>query len=94
MDAVSRLCSWYERQCTNDWHEDHGIRIDTLDNPGWSLKIDLKGTPLYERNFQEIQIERSQHDWILARKNGDIFESFGGPMALDEMIKIFLTWAE
>ena len=94
MDAVSRLCSWYERQCTNDWHEDQGIRIDTLDNPGWSLKIDLKGTPLYERDFQQIQIDRSDHDWILARKNGDIFESFGGPMALDEMIKIFLTWAE
>jgi hypothetical protein len=94
MDTVSRLCVWYELQCADDWHEDHGIRIDTLDNPGWSLKIDLKGTSLYDRDFQEIRIERTDHDWITARKNGDTFESFGGPKALDEMIQVFLIWAE
>lgn len=94
MNAVSKLCEWYELQCADDWHEDHGIRIDTLDNPGWSLKIDLKGTRLYEKNFAEIRIERSELDWITARRNNDIFEAFGGPMSLNEMIEIFVAWVE
>ncbi|MBC7148140.1 MAG: immunity 53 family protein [Rhizobium sp.] len=94
MDAVSKLCAWYELQCVDDWHEDHGIKIGTLDNPGWSMKIDLEGTALCERPFQEIQIERTDRDWVFARKDGSTFEAFGGPMALDEMIKIFLAWAE
>ncbi|HLP69831.1 MAG TPA: immunity 53 family protein [Rhizobium sp.] len=94
MDAVSRLCAWYERQCADDWHEDHGIRIDTLDNPGWSLKVDLKGTPLCEKDFQELRAERSDRDWITVRKNGDTFEGFCSPKALNEMIRVFLSWAE
>ncbi|WP_115670590.1 immunity 53 family protein [Ciceribacter selenitireducens] len=94
MDAVSRLCAWYELQCVDDWQEDHQIKIGTLDNPGWWMKIDLEGTSLCERTFQEIQIERTDRDWVVARKDGSTFEAFGGPMALDEMIEIFLSWAE
>jgi hypothetical protein len=78
MDSVSRLCAWFERQCANDWHEDRGIKIDTLDNPGWSMKIDLRGTSLQEKVFHELRIERSDRDWFVARKNSELFEAFGG----------------
>lgn len=94
MDAISRLCSWYERQAINDWHEDHGVRIATLDNPGWSLKVDLEGTFLQGRAFQDVQIDRSDDDWVRVRRNGDVFEAFGGPSNLNEMIESFLSWAE
>ncbi|MCA6123258.1 hypothetical protein J6500_15335 [Bradyrhizobium sp. WSM 1704] len=39
-------------------------------------------------------IERSGRDWIVARRNHEIFEAFGGPMNLGEMIEIFLVWAD
>lgn len=94
MDTVARLCAWYDSQSVNDWHEDHGIKIDTLDNPGWSFKIDLDGTYLHEKEFQEIHLERSDDDWISARRSGDVFEAFGGPKNLNEMIEVFLVWAE
>ncbi|MCA6123259.1 hypothetical protein J6500_15340 [Bradyrhizobium sp. WSM 1704] len=55
MDVISSLCAWYARQCTNEWHEDRGVKIDTLDNPGWSLKIDLRGTVIQEKLFQEVR---------------------------------------
>ena len=94
MDTVSRLSAWYERQCVNDWHEDHGVKIDTLDNPGWSIKIDLERTSASGKVFQEIRIERSDRDWIVARKSGEIFEGFGGPTNLGEIIETFLNWAD
>jgi phosphopantothenoylcysteine synthetase/decarboxylase len=94
MSNILKLCRWYESHWIEDIHEDVGIKIDTLDNPGWSLMIDLDGSELHKRAFNEIKIERSEHDWIVARREGDVFEAFGGPMNLDEMIGIFLVWAE
>ncbi len=94
MDTVSKLCNWYERQCVEDWHEDSGVTISTLDNPGWSLKIDLRRTTLQEKTFQNIQTNRSDRDWISICRNGDVFEAFGGLNNLNEMIKIFLDWTE
>ncbi|RUM27131.1 rhodanese-related sulfurtransferase [Rhizobium vallis] len=94
MDAVSRLCAWFERQCIDEWHEDRGIKIDTIDNPGWSMKADLKGTVLQGKEFEEVRVERSERDWFVARRNGQTFEAFGGPTNLTEMIESFLAWAE
>jgi hypothetical protein len=94
MDTISRLCAWFARQCVNEWHEDRGVKIDTLDNPGWSIKIDLVGTSLQEKAFEEFRVERSDRDWVVARRNAELFEAFGGPMNLNEMIESFLMWAE
>lgn len=94
MDIISKLCTWYEGQWVEDLHEDVGINISTLDNPGWSLKIDLKETTLEGRSFQEVRIDRSDRDWLVARRNGNVFEAFGGPINLNEMIESFLIWAE
>lgn len=94
MSIISRLCIWFERQCVGDWSEDRGIKIDTLDNPGWSLKIDLLGTTLENREFETIQVKKTDCDWFIARRAGDTFESFGGPRNLDDMIESFLAWAE
>jgi len=94
MDAISRLCTWYERQCTDEWHEDHGVSIETLDNPGWRIKVDLEGTSIEAKPFQEIEINRSDRDWVVARRHGNIFEAFGGPKNLGEMIEAFLSWAD
>ncbi|TCQ16656.1 immunity protein 53 of polymorphic toxin system [Rhizobium sp. PP-CC-3G-465] len=94
MDSITRLCAWFQRHSFGDWHEDHGIIIDTLDNPGWSLKIDLEGTELCDRQFSEIELNRSERDWLTARKSGNCFEAFGGPMNLEEMLRAFLAWTE
>ncbi|MDR0779582.1 MAG: immunity 53 family protein [Pseudomonadales bacterium] len=94
MDNITKLCAWFSRQCVDGWHEDCGVKIDTLDNPGWSIKIDLKNTNMEHEKFQEVKIDRSDSDWIFARRNGDVFEAFGGVMNLGEMIEKFLIWAE
>ena len=36
---LSYLTAWFARQCDGDWEHDLGIRIETLDNPGWAVDI-------------------------------------------------------
>ena len=41
MNSLEWLQSWYAAQCNDTWEHDHGITIDTLDNPGWHVRIDV-----------------------------------------------------
>ena len=49
-DNLLWLMNWYAQQCDGDWEHENGIKIGTLDNPGWYIKIMLGGTEL-EANF-------------------------------------------
>ncbi|BFV59917.1 hypothetical protein KCMC57_up50210 [Kitasatospora sp. CMC57] len=46
LDPLGFLTAWYTAQCDGDWEHEYGIRIETLDNPGWSVEVDLEGTGL------------------------------------------------
>jgi hypothetical protein len=46
MNALQWLQVWYKSQCNGDWEHQHGIKINTLDNPRWDLKIDIYNTDL------------------------------------------------
>ncbi|PYJ29620.1 MAG: hypothetical protein DMF24_09765 [Verrucomicrobia bacterium] len=50
-----RLQRWYKAQCDGDWEHSYGVSIGTLDNPRWSLKIDLVDTPLQDKSFTEVK---------------------------------------
>ncbi len=56
------------------------------------MKIDLIDTDLEEVEFSDVKIDRSDTDWIVARRAENVFEAFGGVGNLDEMIHVFLTW--
>lgn len=45
---------WYEAQCDGDWEHDYGVEINTLDNPGWMVKVDLTGTSLEGASFATV----------------------------------------
>ena len=105
-DLIKRLEIWYDSQCDGEWEHSWGVHIDTLDNPGWRLEVDLEGKPLAQRPFQEVKRHRSESDWIecrvLARYDairtdrvgGVHFEGFGGTGNLTELLTVFLDWAE
>jgi len=100
MDSLALLQKWYLQQCDEDWEHSYGIRIDTLDNPGWNMEIDLAGTELEGRPFEPVhygmfeEAETSGNDWIFCKVEGDKFSAAGGPLKLDEIINVFLRWAE
>lgn len=89
---ISDLEQWYLAQCNGDWEHQYGVKIDTLDNPGWILRVDLNGTPAELRQLDGKKIERSEHDWILYRVEDKQFVAFAGPKNLNEAIDTFLRW--
>ena len=94
MTELEQLQEWFARQCDASWEHQYGVAISTLDNPGWSLKVDLKATDLAEQAFDEVKIDRSESDWLVMRKSADAFEAFGGIGNLGEMIRALLDWQQ
>ena len=41
LDLIKQLENWYNSRCDGDWEHEFGIKIDTLDNPGWKITIDI-----------------------------------------------------
>jgi hypothetical protein len=39
MDEFSELQDWYAAHCNGEWEHQHGVVIESLDNPGWWVKI-------------------------------------------------------
>ncbi|MHB9089755.1 MAG: immunity 53 family protein [Thermoleophilia bacterium] len=94
MSVLKKLEKWFFSECNGDWEHTYGIKITTLDNPGWMIVIDLKETELFEKMHEEKRVERSEHDWIHLKIEHGKYKSYGGPENLEEMIKLFLEWAE
>ncbi len=64
MDALSILEKWYSAQSNGDWEHQYAVHIDTLDNPGWVLEIDLAGTDAEDCFLKRVVIQRSETDWF------------------------------
>jgi len=91
--SFSKLQSWYLAQCDGDWEHDERVRINTLDNPGWRLWVNLADTELAGRELQRVQVERSDSDWVNYRADGRVFDAACGPLNLDEVVSVFVSWA-
>jgi hypothetical protein len=102
-DNLSWLSQWYLSQCDNDWEHSYGVKIDTLDNPGWSLKIDLTDTTMQGRAFERVEHGEPSGDleewqrtgsWWVARVEGDAFDLACGPLDLSAAVGVFRRWVE
>jgi len=93
-DSFSWLQEWYRRQADGDWEHQYGIKIETIDNPGWSVGIDLSETDLALVPFSGVEIERTESDWVHCRVEGEKFNIACGPGNLNEALNIFRRWVE
>ncbi|WP_143316933.1 Imm53 family immunity protein [Clostridium sp. HBUAS56017] len=55
MNMIKLLQDWYNRNCNGDWEHSYGVNIGTLDNPGWTVDIDLIGTSLENEKFNKVK---------------------------------------
>ena len=94
MTVTQRLQEWFRTECNGDWEHQYGVKIQTLDNPGWMVDIDLVDTALERRQFSSLVEERSEDNWIHCKIEGGVFKGRGGPGNLDELLLTFLAWAE
>ena len=100
MTALEELQSWYLSQCNEDWEHTYGIEIGTLDNPGWSLSVELTDTTIDGKPYTEFSYgvgdnaEASGNNWLITKIESNKFIGYGGPHKLQELITIFLAWAK
>lgn len=94
MNSLTELQNWYASNCDEEWEHYYGVQIETLDNPGWSIKVDLVGTNLEDHSFSEINCETSEEDWYFCRVTANQFEGVGDPGKLELLINTFLNWAK
>ena len=84
MNEVQKIQKWYRTQCNGDWEHRYGIEIESLDNPGWKVVIDLTETEL-----EKLEFKKSGYELVATAKlpetigcfvrAGDKFVGVGGP---------------
>ena len=97
------LMAWYESHCNGEWEHHNGISLESLDNPGWLLAVDLKGTALETTPFQPVA-EGNPHQswwpgeawpcWWDVKRVEDRFMGACGAKDLGRVLAIFRHWAE
>lgn len=91
---LGRIERWYQSNCNGDWEHDWRIRISTLDNPGWSVWINLQDTYEEPIAMESLEVERSDSDWWRCWLKGSVFEAVGGTGNLGEILQHFADWIE
>lgn len=95
--------NWYAQQCDGEWEHEFGVKIESQDNPGWGVYVDLGEASALAKPFPDISITRSDLNWLhCTLKSGTIsgspeieyvhFVGFGGPGNLDELLQIALDY--
>jgi len=84
------LSEWYDKNCDNDWEHYYGIKIETIDNPGWSIIIDIKNFPSEKiQSIPWIFVENTEIDWYGYKIEQGKFEASGDPLKLEFLINLF-----
>ena len=100
MSTLTRLQAWYSRYCDEVWEHKHGVVIESCDNPGWWVKVDLAGTPLQSRPFAEVEqgVDREGFPlgprWMHCRVVRGVWHGAGDETQLEQVLERFLAWAE
>ena len=105
MNTLEEIQNWYKMNCDGDWEHTYGVTIETLDNPGWAVKIELTDTLLEDMEFKAIENGDSEimlsvigdgvyndNVWIKCYKEDSVWTGMGSPDKLEEILKVFLKW--
>ena len=92
--ALERLEDWYVSRCNGLWEHGFGVTIETLDNPGWSLRVDLVDTDLKDKPLDRVEQHDSEHEWWACWREDGQFRGVGGPQMLERLVDFFITWSD
>lgn len=92
-DLLERIEAWYASRCDGEWEHRWGVQIETLDNPGWLVRIDLTGTSLADVPFETRENMESEDAWLECGIRDGQWVGAGGPRMLRRILAEFLDWA-
>jgi len=82
------LQDWYANQCDGDWEHEHGVKINTLDNPGWDINIDIINTG-FKKDLPWKHFEIADNNWFGYKIENGYFNASGDPAKLEFLIQVF-----
>lgn len=94
MNDIAWLEAWYQHNCDGNWEHSYGVKIETLDNPGWHVKIDLSETNYAGLKSEELRQDADNDDWLSCSITNGIFNGYGDCKKLGVIIHIFRKWIE
>jgi Immunity protein 53 len=103
--ALKWLQGWYRAQCDGDWEHQSGLAIQSLDNPGWLLSVDLIGTDCEAAAVPQVVMVRGEPpseengnqgsgEWMLCEVKDVKFIGAGAAASLDPILNCFRKWAQ
>jgi immunity protein 53 of polymorphic toxin system len=99
MDELEWLQRWYESRCDGEWEHERGVAIESCDNPGWWVRIDIDKEPA--RPGGDVVLETlgdppsekngnvGSKRWMLCQVRGDKFDGAGDATQLSNIIRCF-----
>ena len=98
--VLTGLATWFMAQCDGDWEHHHGVILESIDNPGWRLTVDLKGEHPDVLLVSEGEPPTSQTgnvggpSWLVCEVRQNRFVAAGDPSRLEELVRQFNSWIE
>jgi len=89
LDEIKWLEKWYFSMCNGDWEHLYGVKIDTIDNPGWRIRIDLRETKYEKVQMSSIKCDKGPDDWYFCSIENGVFCGIGDVTKLSMMIHEF-----
>jgi hypothetical protein len=83
------LQQWYLSQCNGDCEHGTGIHIDTIDNPGRRVSINLRGTTAEGATLEPHEEDLGDDDWFVYKVDNGVFVGHGDPTKLILILDAF-----
>jgi hypothetical protein len=91
---INWISNWLLSHCDGDWEHEYGVKIETLDNPGWSVTIDLTDTELDHLDFETDIVETSDNDWYVYKVKNKQYFGAGDLNKLELLLEKFKELVE
>ncbi|MCI1946396.1 Imm53 family immunity protein [Clostridium luticellarii] len=90
MLIIEVLQEWYKNISKSSIST--GIQIETTDNCGWCVCIDLFDTAYETKNFDTVCVRKSDDNWFKCIKENGLFKGCGGIQNLEDILNVFYCW--
>ncbi|MDO6381433.1 Imm53 family immunity protein [Leptospira santarosai] len=85
----SWLMEWYQSQCDGDWEHEYGVDINTKQNQGWQVKIEVNFTELDGVAIEQSLVQKGTDDWYSFSLKDGKFLAEGDPKKLSIILEKF-----
>ena len=88
-NLIKWLSKWFDSQCDGSWEHSNRLIIESIDNPGWNIQIDLQDTELENLEIKWTLVENNENDWYGFKVQNSRFSASGDTSKLELLITKF-----